>query len=214
MKEVMVSQTSSEESSTSADSEESEEEQLEKETEELPSPLKSFSGAGRAGYKWLLPFTPPAYKEADEDKDGQKGVIFRRSGAPTGIQAFPVTETPYPNNPGQVVCQQIALTLVSMFDSFAESSCLVEIIPCGVGTIKSNVSRLTGLAVQIVYVQVAASAVWAWKALPSKDTGKQNFGDADQTMPVIKQLVFKNANKYYKEEQLLFKSFADLRGWL
>lgn len=90
----------------------------------------------------------------------------------------------------------------------------MEIIPCGVGTIKSNVSRLTGLAVQIVYVQVAASAVWAWKALPSKDTGKQNFGDADQTMPVIKQLVFKNANKYYKEEQLLFKSFADLRGWL
>lgn len=62
-------------------------------------------------------------------------------------------------------------------------------------------------------MQIAASAIQAWKALP-KDTGKQNFGDADQAMPVIKQLVFKNANKYYKEEHLLFKSFADLRGWL
>lgn len=63
MKEVMVSQTSSEESSTRADSEESEEQLI----EELPSPLKSCSGAGRAGFKWLLPFTPPAYKETDED---------------------------------------------------------------------------------------------------------------------------------------------------
>lgn len=132
---------------------------------------------GRAGYKQLWPSAPPAFKDADEDKDQQKGVIFWRSCERTGIQAFHVTETPDPNNPGQTVCQQIALTYASMFDSFAEPSCLVEIIPSGVGTIKSNVSRLTGLDVQIVYAQIAASTVQAWKALLNKDTGKHFFGE-------------------------------------
>lgn len=130
---------------------------------------------GRAGYKQLSPSAPPAYKEADEDKDQQKGVIFWRSCERTGIQAFPVTETPDPNYPGQIVCQQIALTYASMFDSFAEPSCLVEIIPSGVGTFKSNVSRLTGLDVQIVYAQIAASTGQAWKALLNKDIGKHFF---------------------------------------
>lgn len=160
-----------------------------------------------------MPFAPPAYKEADEDKDQQKGVIFRRSCERTGIQAFPVTETPDPNYPGQIVCQQIALTYASMFDSFAEPSCLVEIIPSGVGTIKSNVSRLTGLDVQIVYAQIAASTGQAWKALLNKDTGKHFFwgGNADQAMPVIKQLDFNNANKYYKEEQYFLNTLPIYR---
>lgn len=75
-----------------------------------------------------------------------------------------------------------------------------------------------------VYAQIATAAVRAWKNLPNKGAGDQLskvmqgpsepfsefvdrllqlagklFGDADQAMPIVKQLAFENANKYYKK---------------
>ena len=75
-----------------------------------------------------------------------------------------------------------------------------------------------------VFAQIAAAATKAWKALPNKAAGDQLskvlqgpsepfqdyvdrllqlagrlFGDETTAMPIIKQLVFENANKYYKE---------------
>ncbi|KAL6092542.1 hypothetical protein STEG23_030495 [Scotinomys teguina] len=76
----------------------------------------------------------------------------------------------------------------------------------------------------VVYAQIGAAAVQAWKALPNKAAGDQLsevvqgslelysefvsclmqlvgkiFGDVDTAMPVIKQLAFENANEYCKE---------------
>lgn len=228
-KEVTVSQIPSDDSSESksSESEGSEKEQLERVIKDLQCWLCLCQDCCKPSVKSVrrkvIPSALPAY-ESDpkgiystigEDAPG-KGVLFQRQAA------HPVIEMPEPNNPGQVVHQHIALTFKKLKqlkdlvtgNSFAEPYCLVEIIPCGVGNIKSNVSRLTGLAAQTVYGQIAASAIRAWKALPNKDTGKQIFGDADQAMPVIKQLAFKNTNKYYNEKQLHFKAFADLQDWL
>ena len=98
-----------------------------------------------------------------------------------------------------------------MFGSFAESFCLVEIIPCDMGNIKSNASRFCCADSVCTDSCLCHTGL---EGIAQQGHRKTNFGDADQAMPVIKQIAFKNANKYYKEEELLFKSFAHLQGWL
>ena len=89
--------------------------------------------------------------------------------------------------------------------------------------------QYAGLATQIaydpvIYAQIAAAAIKAWKTLPNKrareqlsktlqgssepysefidrllQVGSHIFGDVDSAMPVIKHLAYENANKFCQE---------------
>lgn len=78
----------------------------------LPKTYLRISSRAEPVAERAWPSAPPAYEEGYEkfyegDTHQSKGVISRGPCGPTGVQAYPVIETPDPNNPRQVVQQPL-----------------------------------------------------------------------------------------------------------